>query len=55
MPETGAEIVHTDVWDPTMTMPPRLLGTTGLTVTPLGLGLAAVGRPGYINLGLKQA
>jgi aryl-alcohol dehydrogenase-like predicted oxidoreductase len=34
-----------------MTMPQRLLGTTGLTVTPLGLGLAALGRPGYINLG----
>jgi aryl-alcohol dehydrogenase-like predicted oxidoreductase len=34
-----------------MTMPPRQLGTTGLTVTPLGLGLAALGRPGYINLG----
>jgi aryl-alcohol dehydrogenase-like predicted oxidoreductase len=34
-----------------MTPPPRLLGTTGLTVTPLGLGLAALGRPGYINLG----
>jgi aryl-alcohol dehydrogenase-like predicted oxidoreductase len=34
-----------------MTLPPRLLGTTGLTVTPLGLGLAALGRPGYINLG----
>src|SRR5215831_8818071 len=34
-----------------MTMPPRPLGTTGLTVTPLGLGLAALGRPGYINLG----
>src|SRR5205807_2955291 len=29
----------------------RLLGTTGLTVTPVGLGLAALGRPGYINLG----
>jgi aryl-alcohol dehydrogenase-like predicted oxidoreductase len=29
----------------------RLLGQTGLTVTPLGLGLAALGRPGYINLG----
>lgn len=24
---------------------------TGLTTTPLGLGLAALGRPGYINLG----
>jgi aryl-alcohol dehydrogenase-like predicted oxidoreductase len=34
-----------------MTMPPRFLGTIGLTVTPLGLGLAALGRPGYINLG----
>jgi aryl-alcohol dehydrogenase-like predicted oxidoreductase len=34
-----------------MTMPPRPFGTTGLTVTPLGLGLAALGRPGYINLG----
>ena len=27
------------------------LGRTGLTVTPLGLGLAALGRPGYITLG----
>lgn len=27
------------------------LGQTGLAVTPLGLGLAALGRPGYINLG----
>ena len=34
-----------------MTLPPRSLGTTGLIVTPLGLGLAALGRPGYINLG----
>ncbi|HET7676457.1 MAG TPA: aldo/keto reductase [Candidatus Limnocylindrales bacterium] len=29
----------------------RPLGRTGLRVTPLGLGLAAIGRPGYINLG----
>jgi aryl-alcohol dehydrogenase-like predicted oxidoreductase len=29
----------------------RPLGRTGLTVTPLGLGLAALGRPGYINVG----
>lgn len=29
----------------------RPLGRTGLRVTPLGLGLAALGRPGYINLG----
>ncbi len=27
------------------------LGQTNLSVTPLGLGLAALGRPGYINLG----
>jgi aryl-alcohol dehydrogenase-like predicted oxidoreductase len=27
------------------------LGGTGLPVTPVGLGLAAVGRPAYINLG----
>jgi aryl-alcohol dehydrogenase-like predicted oxidoreductase len=26
------------------------LGSTGLTVTPIGYGLAAVGRPGYITL-----
>lgn len=26
-------------------------GATGLDVTPIGLGLAALGRPGYINLG----
>lgn len=29
----------------------RRLGSTYLQVTPLGLGLAALGRPGYINLG----
>jgi aryl-alcohol dehydrogenase-like predicted oxidoreductase len=29
----------------------RTLGTTGLEVTSIGLGLAALGRPGYINLG----
>jgi aryl-alcohol dehydrogenase-like predicted oxidoreductase len=29
----------------------RPLGTTGLTVTPIGLGLAALGRPYYLNLG----
>lgn len=27
------------------------LGATGLAVTPIGLGLAAVGRPAYIDLG----
>jgi aryl-alcohol dehydrogenase-like predicted oxidoreductase len=39
-----------------MTTPParpsqRELGTTGLAASPIGLGLAALGRPGYINLG----
>ena len=39
-----------------MTTPParptrRELGTTGLVASPIGLGLAALGRPGYINLG----
>ena len=29
----------------------RTLGATGLSVSPIGLGLAALGRPGYINLG----
>src|SRR2546423_5439074 len=29
----------------------RPLGRTGLSVTPIGLGLAAIGRPGYITLG----
>jgi aryl-alcohol dehydrogenase-like predicted oxidoreductase len=29
----------------------RTLGRTGPQVSPIGLGLAALGRPGYINLG----
>jgi aryl-alcohol dehydrogenase-like predicted oxidoreductase len=29
----------------------RTLGNTGLAVSRIGLGLAALGRPGYINLG----
>ena len=32
-------------------MQSRPLGETGLEVTRLGLGLAALGRPGYLNLG----
>ncbi|MCB9077091.1 MAG: aldo/keto reductase [Anaerolineaceae bacterium] len=32
-------------------MTTRRLGATDLLVSPLGLGLAALGRPGYINLG----
>ena len=33
------------------TLPLHPLGTTSLQVSPVGLGLAALGRPGYINLG----
>lgn len=36
---------------PPTPMPRRPLGRTGLSVTPIGLGLAALGRPGYIDLG----
>jgi aryl-alcohol dehydrogenase-like predicted oxidoreductase len=32
----------------------RILGSTGLQVTPIGLGLAAVGRPSYIDLGRSE-
>ncbi|HXO58720.1 MAG TPA: aldo/keto reductase [Candidatus Acidoferrum sp.] len=32
----------------------RPLGATGLEVTPIGFGLAAVGRPGYITLGREH-
>ena len=32
----------------------RTLGTTGLSVSPIGLGLAALGRPGYITLGRER-
>ncbi len=34
-----------------MAIPQRDFGQTGLRVSRLGLGLAALGRPGYINLG----
>jgi aryl-alcohol dehydrogenase-like predicted oxidoreductase len=27
------------------------LGSTNLLVSPIGIGLAALGRPGYINIG----
>ena len=30
------------------------LGRAGLTVTPIGLGLAALGRPGYLDLGRDE-
>ncbi len=32
-------------------MDARAVGSTGLSLTRIGLGLAALGRPGYINLG----
>jgi aryl-alcohol dehydrogenase-like predicted oxidoreductase len=32
-------------------VPARTLGATGLRVSPVGLGLAALGRPAYIDLG----
>jgi aryl-alcohol dehydrogenase-like predicted oxidoreductase len=32
----------------------RHLGSTGLTVTPIGFGLAAIGRPGYITVGRER-
>lgn len=32
----------------------RPLGRTGLSVTPIGLGLAALGRPAYIDLGRDE-
>ena len=32
-------------------MQTRPLGDSGLVVTRLGLGVAALGRPGYVNLG----
>jgi aryl-alcohol dehydrogenase-like predicted oxidoreductase len=34
-----------------MAMALRPMGATGLEVTPIGLGLAAIGRPAYIDLG----
>lgn len=36
---------------PVMALPTREFGTTGLTTTSMGLGMAALGRPGYINVG----
>jgi aryl-alcohol dehydrogenase-like predicted oxidoreductase len=35
-------------------IPTRQLGATGLIVSRLGLGLAALGRPAYINLGRQR-
>jgi aryl-alcohol dehydrogenase-like predicted oxidoreductase len=35
-------------------IPLRALGSTGLMVSPIGLGLAALGRPAYINVGRSE-
>ncbi len=35
-------------------LPRRTLGSAGLSVSAVGLGLAAIGRPGYINLGRAE-
>lgn len=32
----------------------RAFGSTPLTITPIGVGLAALGRPGYITLGREE-
>jgi aryl-alcohol dehydrogenase-like predicted oxidoreductase len=37
-----------------MPLPINELGNTGLQVSRMGLGLAALGRPGYINLGHSE-
>src|SRR5262245_32115368 len=39
---------------PDTRVPTRRLGSTELTVSRLGLGLAALGRPAYINLGRQR-
>ncbi|MET7327127.1 aldo/keto reductase [Nonomuraea sp. NPDC005650] len=41
-------------WDGGDGMGVRELGHTGLRVTPVGLGLAALGRPAYITLGREE-
>ena len=35
-------------------VPTSLLGASGLLASRIGLGLAALGRPGYINLGREE-
>lgn len=47
-----AKIVNTPL-SPEYTLLSTQLGTTHHVVTRIGLGLAALGRPGYINLGHK--
>ena len=36
-------------------MQTKLFGSTGLSVSPIGIGLAALGRPGYITIGHADA
>jgi aryl-alcohol dehydrogenase-like predicted oxidoreductase len=47
-------LLHNQLLLVKQTMERKLLGRTELKVTPLGLGLAALGRPGYINLKHSQ-
>lgn len=52
MQTTPSAILGTEEKHPSSPQPPLTpLGTTGLFPARLGLGLAALGRPGYINLG----
>lgn len=54
--DTGRPDVHATVGasEYPRAMRMRRLGTTGLPVSEIGLGLAAIGRPGYINLGRDE-
>ncbi len=36
-------------------MQTKLFGSTGLSVSPIGIGMAALGRPGYITIGHADA
>jgi aryl-alcohol dehydrogenase-like predicted oxidoreductase len=36
-------------------MQTKPFGSTGLSVSPIGIGLAALGRPGYITIGHADA
>jgi len=50
-PVNAQAIVSRSMDDVSPAMAPRPFGSTGLAVTPIGLGLAALGRPAYIDLG----
>ena len=50
----AAKLAIVDIGEEGMPMRSHELGRTGLIVTPLGLGLAALGRPGYITLAERR-